>query len=182
MVDRRRSTEWPLGYGPSSADPESGQIISGSAYIYGGLLTAIPSATDLVRAVNGDLCAEFGLDDGDVSCAIQGEDFKQWINDGAYSMSADRELSDSFKRSLSQRLGFSLDSQLGGDSPADIAKAMRHLKRRFSHANPQDRLMDKATRVATVVDEWIAQLKQEPMMRARLVTTEIVRVLNPLRS
>ena len=45
----------PLGYGPSAADPETGEIISGTAYVYGGSVdTYAQYATDLVRWVNGD--------------------------------------------------------------------------------------------------------------------------------
>lgn len=46
----------PLGYGPSAADPETGEIISGDAYLYGGALdTYAQSATDMILALNGEL-------------------------------------------------------------------------------------------------------------------------------
>jgi hypothetical protein len=46
----------PLGYGPSSQDPETGEIISAAAYIYGAALdTQTQNAVDAVRIANGSL-------------------------------------------------------------------------------------------------------------------------------
>lgn len=49
----------PLGYGPSAADPVTGEIISANAFIYGGALDKYSNyAVDLVRLLNGDLKGE----------------------------------------------------------------------------------------------------------------------------
>ncbi len=49
----------PLGYGPSAADPISGEILSGKAHVYGAALDTYTSyAVDLVRFINEDLPAE----------------------------------------------------------------------------------------------------------------------------
>jgi hypothetical protein len=49
----------PLGYGPSSTDPETGEIISASAYIYGGALDIYAKfASDSVRIANGQLSVD----------------------------------------------------------------------------------------------------------------------------
>ena len=54
-VDRPQ-VQGPLGYGPSSADPETGEIISAAAYIYGGALdTYAKFAVDSVQLANGKL-------------------------------------------------------------------------------------------------------------------------------
>lgn len=46
----------PLGYGPSAADPVTGEIISGTAYMYGASVDTYASyAVDILRFVNGDL-------------------------------------------------------------------------------------------------------------------------------
>ncbi|MGM0578342.1 MAG: zinc-dependent metalloprotease [Myxococcota bacterium] len=46
----------PLGYGPSIADPDTGQIISATANIYGGALHTYGQwAADLIDLVSGDL-------------------------------------------------------------------------------------------------------------------------------
>ena len=54
-VDRPQ-VQGPLGYGPSSPDPETGEIISATAFIYGAALdTYTKFAVDSVRAANGQL-------------------------------------------------------------------------------------------------------------------------------
>jgi hypothetical protein len=54
-VDRPQSAG-PLGYGPSSQDPETGEIISASAYIYGAALDVYAKfAADSINLANGQL-------------------------------------------------------------------------------------------------------------------------------
>jgi hypothetical protein len=49
----------PLGFGPSSTDPETGEIISASAFIYGANLnTYAQFATDSVQLANGTLSVD----------------------------------------------------------------------------------------------------------------------------
>jgi len=46
----------PLGYGPSQSDPDSGQILTANANIYGGAVhTYAQYAQDIIDLVNGDL-------------------------------------------------------------------------------------------------------------------------------
>jgi len=46
----------PLGFGPSSADPETGEIVSANAYLYGaGVDTYANFAADVVQLVNGEM-------------------------------------------------------------------------------------------------------------------------------
>lgn len=48
-----------LGYGPSGADPLTGEVLYGSAYVYGTEIDSYAQwATDLVRLINGDLTDE----------------------------------------------------------------------------------------------------------------------------
>jgi hypothetical protein len=57
-VDRPQ-VQGPLGYGPSSPDPETGEIISASAYIYGGALDLYAKvAADSVQLANGNLSVD----------------------------------------------------------------------------------------------------------------------------
>lgn len=171
----------PLGYGPSSVDPESGRIMSGNAYIYGAAVDRYArSATDLVRAVNGDLCQEFGLDEGDVSCALQGQDFKRWVSEGAFSTAQKTELSDDFKRSVTNRLGLNFEATKSGENSADVIAAMRDLKRRLNLPDSDDRLMNYVERGVESANEWVTYLQNDPMMKARLLTPEIIQVMNPL--
>jgi hypothetical protein len=59
-VDRPQgSTSAPLGYGPSSADPETGEIVSATLYLYGASLdTYAQFAADSVDMLNGKLPAD----------------------------------------------------------------------------------------------------------------------------
>ena len=57
-VDRPQ-VQGPLGYGPSSADPETGQIISAGAYLYGAALDIYAKfAADSVRLANMTLSTD----------------------------------------------------------------------------------------------------------------------------
>ena len=48
-----------LGYGPSATDPETGEIVSGRAYVYGAAVNTYASyALDVIRFTNGDLAPE----------------------------------------------------------------------------------------------------------------------------
>jgi hypothetical protein len=54
----------PLGYGPSAADPMTGEIIAGNAFLYGaGIETVSAFGRDIVRLLNGDI-DEADLADG----------------------------------------------------------------------------------------------------------------------
>ncbi len=46
----------PLGYGPSAADPETGEIIMGNAFVYGAALETLATfGRDIVAILDGDL-------------------------------------------------------------------------------------------------------------------------------
>lgn len=61
----------PLGYGPSYPDPETGEIVSGTAYVYGaGVDRSAGSAVDIVRFINGDFTEEEIRDGVDTRAAI----------------------------------------------------------------------------------------------------------------
>jgi len=57
-VDRPQAAG-PLGYGPPFADPETGEIVSGTAYIYGASIDLYAqSGVDVVKMVNNDFTDE----------------------------------------------------------------------------------------------------------------------------
>jgi hypothetical protein len=63
-VDRPQAAG-PLGYGPSSQDPETGEIVSASAYIYGAALDVYAKfAVDSVRLANQQLSVDDLLSGG----------------------------------------------------------------------------------------------------------------------
>ena len=59
----------PLGYGPSSADPETGEIIMGNAFIYGAAMETLQSfARDIIAVLNDDY-SETDISSGEVARA-----------------------------------------------------------------------------------------------------------------
>lgn len=63
----------PHGFGPSSADPETGQIVTGNAYVYGAVTDrAAQNALDIVRVLNGDLDIDDLVDSDYVRSQIEG--------------------------------------------------------------------------------------------------------------
>lgn len=62
----------PLGYGPSAADPETGELIQGNAFIYGADLEILASyARDIVSVLNGDL---------DEATILSGANVDEWVH------------------------------------------------------------------------------------------------------
>jgi len=68
--DPHRSS--PLGYGPSAADPETGEIIQANAFVYGaGLETLATFARDIVAVLNGQVSV------GDIT---SGQNVENWVD------------------------------------------------------------------------------------------------------
>jgi hypothetical protein len=76
----------PLGYGPSSADPLTGEIIMANAFIYGAAMETLQSyARDIVRLLDGDVTI------GQIS---DGATVQEWIdrmNAGSRAVPSGRE-------------------------------------------------------------------------------------------
>ncbi|MEZ4466332.1 MAG: hypothetical protein R3F43_18230 [bacterium] len=94
----------PLGYGPSSPDPETGRIVSGNAYIYGAAVDEYARrSADIVRAINGELC------DGDADqtdCLVQGRSYLDWLGRGGAARRPRKWRDHSeYQRMISDRLG-----------------------------------------------------------------------------
>lgn len=67
-----------LGYGPNSNDPETGETIAASAFVYGASIDTYASyARDLVRLVNGELTPTSFVDGENVRAWIASNDFGQ---------------------------------------------------------------------------------------------------------
>jgi hypothetical protein len=61
----------PLGYGPSAADPETGELIQANAFVYGAAVeTLATNARDLIALLNGDLTPEQ---------INSGDNVQQWV-------------------------------------------------------------------------------------------------------
>ncbi len=85
-------TSSPLGYGPSSADPDSGHIYYGIANIYGAAMISYGQyAVDLLRASIGDLTKEDLMTSKYVAEFVKGRD-QRGTSESLYApMEVDRE-------------------------------------------------------------------------------------------
>jgi hypothetical protein len=64
--------EGPLGYGPVAADPETGEILSARAYVYGaGIQTYASYGLDIIRFTNGDITPDDLQDADHVRAQVQ---------------------------------------------------------------------------------------------------------------
>ncbi|MDQ3034738.1 MAG: zinc-dependent metalloprotease [Myxococcota bacterium] len=87
VSDAHRSS--PLGYGPSSADPLTGEIIMGNAFVYGAAMETLTTfANDIIRLMNGD------LDEGDISSGAQVEAWIERMSTAAGSEETGRSAHD----------------------------------------------------------------------------------------
>ena len=78
----------PLGYGPSSADPISGELINGTSNAYGSAIDYYAQyLLDLINIVNGDLEAEDVGYGRNVKSYF--EDLRTRLTDGSADMSVD---------------------------------------------------------------------------------------------
>ena len=102
----------PLGYGPSIGDPDSGQLITAAANIYGGAIhTYAQYASDILKLVNGDI---------DTADYITGE----WIRESVANKppSSKVDPSETFAGGLGHA-GHDDDAQAGMD-PHGLADAL----------------------------------------------------------
>ncbi|MCG3171880.1 MAG: hypothetical protein GMKNLPBB_00021 [Myxococcota bacterium] len=95
----------PLGYGPSSTDPDTGEIVSGNAYVYGASVdTYATSSADIIRAMNGDITPNDLLSGDYVSRYIQGNREKSMAHMANHPVDANPQFVDAIERRFA-RLG-----------------------------------------------------------------------------
>ncbi|MBW2464936.1 MAG: zinc-dependent metalloprotease, partial [Deltaproteobacteria bacterium] len=79
----------PLGFGPSNTDPETGEIVTGQAWVYGAGVEQLASyGRDIIALLNGDL---------ESTDLIAGENVERWVaslraRDSASMRTADRHV------------------------------------------------------------------------------------------
>ncbi len=158
------SPSGPLGYGPSSNDPENGRLLAGNAHVYGAAVDSYArGAADVVAAMNGDLELE-GL--------ISGDSYEQWVKRGTTIADEEMELTPEFSAELSRRLGSlnlpGLDRTHGPNGRLDKAAMFRHMERRVVAPSRQDPLA-RAVGGNGRRDAVIATLKANPDLATRFV-------------
>ncbi len=185
MGDPRFSFVWwvhddqpygPLGYGPSSADAETGQLISGNAYVYGAAIDRYArDAADMVRFVNGD--AEL-LDIRD------GHQLREWLLAGGTTPAGDAAaITPEFQQAISQRIGTPFMSGYRGfmgPDGMDEAAMMRHMRDRMRHTSPDDPMALAFDAPLDPGRSRLAALADDPDFRARMLSPEMLRLVGPM--
>ena len=184
MGDLRYSFLWwinedqpngPLGYGPSSTDVESGQIISGTAHIYGGALDGYArGAADVVRALNGDL---------ELADIIDGHSYMQWIERGTSVADNPAEPNPEMQQEISRRIGSHMPGKerfMNPDGSMDKAAMLRHMRMRLKDPHPSDPVYSAVNAPVNHKESVIEALRDDPAKRNLLVAPEMLQLLGPL--
>jgi hypothetical protein len=172
----------PLGYGPSAVDKETGEIVAGSANMYGASIdTYARSAADIVRAMNQDL---------DFSTLISGASYADWFDAGTSFGTMPYEMTEEMAQELRQRTGeFDLVEQYGDyhfeDGRVDAMKVMAQADKRLADPVPGDPMYSPSRVPVDEAKSRLDTLRADPMIQNRLIdpnTAALVRQLFDLRN
>ena len=184
MGDLRYSFVWwvneaqpngPLGYGPSSADIESGRIISGNAHVYGAALDSYArSAADVVRTLNGDL---------DVHELLDGHSYVNWIRNGTSVADNPAMPTPEMRAEISRRIG---SEQMegyrpfqNGDGSMDKAAMFRHMRDRLRNTSPTDPMQSAFNQPESYFQARLEEAAQDPQYRSILLSQENLQLMAP---
>ncbi|MFN3202250.1 MAG: zinc-dependent metalloprotease [Bradymonadia bacterium] len=155
----------PLGFGPSSKDPETGEIISGNAYVYGAAVDRYARyAADIVLAIN---------DDEYVGGLISGESYNNWVDDtpnvAGQPQFLTADLQDEVRRRMgSQRLDEGFDPITQLTQKLNPAMAMEFAKGRLGDNSAS--FMEAGGAIADEAQVRLDRAKADPRMRSLLLT------------
>ena len=121
----------PLGYGPSSADPLTGEIIMGNAFVYGAAVETLTSyARDIIAVLNGDLSTDAVSAGDNVEAWVQRMSAPGSLETGHpaddHAVRVDGDDAAMFSRSMD--FSWARDAHSGSHpprSPAEMIEAMR---------------------------------------------------------
>ena len=156
----------PLGYGPSAADPITGEIVSGTAYVYGASIdTYAQFALDVIRFANGDLDDEDLQNPNYIRNQIR-ESLDGTVDPRAHAFPPEVANADIREDIASLMEGHSLDTVL--DLRADLADDGRIQSLR---SNPgfdtrrHQRLAETGLDAMLMDDEWVSAFRTDPQAR-----------------
>ncbi|MEZ4475024.1 MAG: zinc-dependent metalloprotease [bacterium] len=172
----------PLGYGPSSPDPETGRIVSGNAYIYGAAVDEYARrSADIVRAINGELC------DGDADqtdCLVQGRSYLDWLGRGGAATAAEvAEITPEYQRMISDRLGgagMAAGRSFMTEKGVDKAAMRRNMSDRMERPQASDPMTWASEAPANEGQQRLKALMQNPSFRARMISEPMLQAVAPL--
>ena len=166
----------PLGYGPSSADPENGRILSGNAYVYGNAIDSYARSTaDTIRALNGDL---------DLDELLDGRSYLEWIDNGTTVADRGVEITPALRRLIDERLG---GQDFGGYRPFrdgrggfDPAAMMRHMRDRVQAPRATDPMAPALLGPQNLGRHVLDTIRQDPVLREKMIDEEMLAAVRPL--
>ena len=138
----------PLGYGPSSANPETGRLVSGMAYVYGaGVDSYAQRAKDMVDLINGNI----ELDDLVSGSYLQDEVLgrRPSLSGGERERFSELSLKDATKELLGGAHLESLEAVRTGDLPEASPGYLERQLAKLTDTDVETRLMDS---------EWLRAL------------------------
>ena len=156
----------PLGYGPSSVDKETGQIVNGSANMYGAAVdTYARNAADIVRFMNQDL---------DYSTLVSGASYADWFDAGTSFGEMPYEMTDQTAQELRTRTGnFDVEEAYGDyhfeDGRVDAEKVVRQMQERLHNPLPQDPMYGPSRLPVDHGHSRLKALQQDPFVQNRLI-------------
>lgn len=171
----------PLGYGPSAADPITGEIISANANIYGASLDTYANwGADIVQLLNGELTT------GDITNGTHVREHVEAVrNRWRDRLPADQVVG--FERLFDQRTGFMSDQQYLKQVPLTAINANYDMmadsgvEEQFLVTNEMVRMfgMDlEAQRAGQVSDKMIQQARPSSWLRTT-IPQEATLLANP---
>ena len=167
----------PLGYGPSSSDPETGRILKGNANVYGAAVDiSARSASDIVRAMNEDLALD---------TLLSGSHYREWLESSpSVNLTAQTSaLTFDGSQGDEQVMNFDVEAAYGSyrdeKGKVDTAALRKHLRRRLSHTTDHDPL-HRMSDLPPVAEQRLEALKRDPRVRARALSEDRLALLRPL--
>ena len=160
----------PLGYGPSSADAETGEIVSANAYIYGASLDrSAARAADIVQAMNEDL---------DLNTLLTGDSYLAWLEQPTTVADTSQPLSAATSDLMHERVFAANPELANGDfaaqfGPKSFLKEHREMKAAVNVRERGGVLMSEGR-------EKLRALRDDPRFAGKLVVPEHTDVLAPL--
>ncbi len=167
----------PLGYGPSAVDRETGQILSGTANMYGAAVDrSARSAADIVRAMNEDL---------ELGALLAGKNYEDWLDTQVSFGEMPMEMTEEMSMGLNARFGnFDVEDTYGSyhfdDGRLNPVELERQIHERLHNPLPGDPMFSASKAPIDEGQRRIDALKQNPAIRGRLLSNENIEILRPL--
>ncbi len=160
----------PLGYGPSSADPETAEIVSANAYIYGAALDrSAARAADIVQAMNEDL---------DLNTLLSGDSYLAWLEKPTTVADTSSALSAETSTLLNARLLDTNPEFVNGDFGAELGP--KAFLKEFRGLEKQVKVRERSQVFMSEGREKLRALREDPRFEGKLMVPEHLDVLGPL--